>query len=105
MMSTKISYILLDLEDNYDEIPVSLEDKKYLEDNYVEYSDWLDDSFLDNLQTSTESQEKKSQDINMFSTEVRIDPSCVDQKVWCKFADCSLENVKRNCQKTCNNCL
>ena len=29
---------------------------------------------------------------------------CRDQKIWCNIADCSLENVKRNCQETCNLC-
>ena len=105
MMGTKISYILLDFEDNYDEIPISLEDTKSLEDNYVEYSDRLDHSISHDLQTSTEAQEKESQDLNIVLSEVRKVPSCVDEKVWCRFADCSLENVKRNCQKTCNNCL
>ena len=29
---------------------------------------------------------------------------CRDQKIWCKVANCSLRNVQRNCQKTCNLC-
>lgn len=30
--------------------------------------------------------------------------NCQDKKIWCMLADCSLGNVKRNCQKTCNLC-
>ena len=30
--------------------------------------------------------------------------SCNDQKIWCKHADCNLDNVKRSCQKTCGIC-
>ena len=30
--------------------------------------------------------------------------SCNDQKIWCKHADCGLDNVKRSCQKTCGLC-
>ena len=30
--------------------------------------------------------------------------SCHDQKIWCKHADCNLDNVKRSCQKTCGLC-
>ena len=30
--------------------------------------------------------------------------SCNDQKIWCKHADCNLDNVKRSCQKTCGFC-
>ena len=29
---------------------------------------------------------------------------CQDKKTWCKLADCSLENVLKNCPKTCNQC-
>merc|ERR1712126_125722 len=29
---------------------------------------------------------------------------CVDKKMWCKTADCTLENVTKNCPKTCNIC-
>ena len=101
-MITNISYIELDLKENQDEIPINYEE---LDDN----DDWLDPNWLESLDTdlptSTEAQAKKSQDLIIVSSEVRKDPSCVDQKVWCKFADCSLENVRRNCQKTCNKCL
>ena len=31
-------------------------------------------------------------------------PQCNDDKSWCRFGDCSLENVKQNCRKTCNIC-
>ena len=100
-MITNVSYIKLDLEDNHDEIVTNDVD---LDDN----DDWLDPNWLESLHTdlptSTETLEEKSQELNMVSSEARKDSSCVDQKVWCKFADCSLENVKRNCQKTCNNC-
>ena len=96
-----ISYIDLDLQDNFDEIPRNEID---LEDHYGEYSDEREYPILPDIRTSTETQEKELAELNMVSSEVRKDPSCVDQKVWCKFADCSLENVKRNCQKTCNNC-
>ena len=96
-----MSYIELDLEEDYDEIPRNEID---LEDNHDEYSDEREYPILPDLRTSTEAQEKELEELNMVSSEVRKDPSCVDQKVWCKFADCSLENVKRNCQKTCNNC-
>ena len=30
--------------------------------------------------------------------------TCQDNKAWCRFADCSLDNVRKNCQRTCNNC-
>ena len=30
--------------------------------------------------------------------------NCRDKKIWCNLADCSLGNVKQNCQKTCNLC-
>ena len=101
-MITNISYIELDLKDNQDDIPIN---DVELDDN----DDWLDPNWLDSLHTdlptSTEALEAKSQELNMVSSEVRKDSSCVDKKVWCKFADCNLENVRRSCQKTCNNCL
>ncbi len=34
----------------------------------------------------------------------RRQSNCQDKKIWCMLADCSLGNVKRNCQKTCNLC-
>ena len=83
------------MEDNYDEIP---------RNNVRLHPDWLE-SLVTDIPTSTEVLEKKSQELNMVSSEVRNDSSCVDQKVWCKFADCSLENVRHTCQKRCNNCL
>ena len=30
--------------------------------------------------------------------------NCQDEKIWCNLADCSLSNVQRNSQKTCNLC-
>ena len=30
--------------------------------------------------------------------------TCQDNKAWCRFADCSLDNVRKNCQRTCNIC-
>ena len=83
------------MEDNYDEIP---------KNDVKQHPDWLE-SLVTELPTSTEALGKESQELNMVSSLGRKDSSCVDQKVWCKFADCSLENVRRKCQKTCNNCL
>jgi len=91
----KISCNNCDLEDNYDEIP---------KNDVKQHPDWLE-SLVTELPTSTEALGKESQELNMVSSQGRKDSSCVDQKVWCKFADCSLENVRRKCQKTCNNCL
>ena len=102
IMILNISYIELDSEDDYDEIPVDAVDEA---DNYEEYSDGREYPIRSDLRTSTEAQEEKSQELNLVSSEMRKHATCVDQKIWCRFADCNLENVKRNCQKTCNNCL
>ena len=102
IMILNISYIELDSEDDYDEIPVDAVDEA---DNYEEYSDGREYPIRSDLRTSTEAQEEKSQELNLVSSEMKKHSICVDQKLWCKFADCSLENVRRNCQKTCNNCL
>ena len=80
------------MEDNYDEILIN---------DVKQHPDWFE-SLVTELPTSTEALGKESQELNMVSSQGRKDSSCVDQKVWCKFADCSLENVRRNCQKTCN---
>ena len=101
-MISNISYIELDSEDDYDELPVDAVDET---GNYEEYLDGREYPILSDLQTSTETQEEKSQDLHLGSSEMTKYSTCIDQKVWCKFADCSLENVKRNCQKTCNKCL
>ena len=102
IMILNISYIEIDSEDDYDEIPVDAVDEA---DNYEEYSDGMEYPIRSDLRTSTEAQEEKSQELNLVSSEMKKHSICVDQKLWCKFADCSLENVRRNCQKTCNNCL
>ena len=101
IMILNISYIELDSEDDYDEIPVDAVDEA---DNYEEYSDGREYPIRSDLRTSTEAQEEKSQELNLVSSEMKKHSICVDQKLWCKFADCSLENVKRSCQKTCNKC-
>ena len=31
-------------------------------------------------------------------------PSCIDDKIWCRFGDCALKNVKQRCKKSCNAC-
>ena len=100
-MILNISYIELDSEDDYNEMPVDAVDET---DNYEEYSDGREYPIRSDLRTSTEAQEEKSQELNLVSSEMKKHSACFDQKVWCKFADCSLENVKRSCQKTCNKC-
>ena len=100
-MISNISYIESDSEDDYDELPVDAVDET---GNYEEYLDGREYPILSDLQTSTEAQEEKSQDLHLGLSEMTRYSTCIDQKVWCKFADCSLENVKRNCQKTCNKC-
>ena len=93
-----------DLDDDdydYDDLPINSVDEK---NNHAEYSDGREYPFRPDLRTSTEAHEEMSQELNFIPSEMRKYTTCVDQKVWCKFADCSLENVKRNCQKTCSNC-
>ena len=100
-MFVNISYIELDLEEDYDDLPINAVDEKL---DYEEYSNEREYPIRYDLRTTTMAQEEKSHEPKFVSSEMRKHATCVDQKVWCKFADCSLENVKRNCQKTCSNC-
>ena len=100
-MISNTFYIELDSEDDYDDLLINTIEEK---GNYEEYSDGREYSIRYDLRTSTEAHEVMSQELNFVPSEMRKHATCVDQKVWCKFADCSLENVKRNCQKTCNKC-
>ena len=101
-MIANISYIELDSEDDYDDQPINAVEEKV---DYEEYSTERDYPIRSDLLTSTKAQEEKTHELQFVSSEMRKHATCVDQKVWCRFADCNLENVKRNCQKTCNNCL
>ena len=84
----------------YDDIGSGYEDP--------DFSNGVDELELNNqLLTSTRATEhEKTENIypTQANTQGRQPSNCQDQKIWCKFADCSLENVKRNCQKTCNLC-
>ena len=101
-MISNTFYIELDSEDDYDDLPINAVDEK---GNHEEYSDGREYPIRSHFRTSTEAHEEMSKELNFVTSEMRKHATCVDQKVWCKFADCSLENVKRNCQKTCNKCL
>ena len=101
-MIANLSYIELDSEDDYDDLPINAVEEK---GDYEENSNERDYPIRSDLRTTTMAQEEKTHELQFVSSEMRKHANCVDQKVWCKFADCSLENVKRNCQKTCNNCL
>merc|ERR1712179_91369 len=59
---------------------------------------------LIDLPPSTLASERDVPKPSILSPTMDEPSSCVDGKVWCRFADCSLENVKRNCKKTCNVC-
>ena len=101
-MITNISYIELDSEEDYNDLPINVVEEK---GDYEEYSNEREYPTRSDLQTTTMTQEEKSHEQEFVSSEMRKHATCVDQKVWCRFADCSLENVKRNCQKTCNKCI
>ena len=94
-------YFELDSKDDYEGLPLNAVNEK---GNHEEHSDRREYPIRSEHRTSTEAYEEMSQELNFVQSEMRKHATCVDQKVWCKFADCSLENVKRNCQKTCNNC-
>ena len=72
------------------------DDEEYLEDR--EYPPLLD------LRLTTIATEIDVPEPKIISPTMDQSSYCVDDKVWCQFADCSLENVKRNCKKTCNAC-
>ena len=42
--------------------------------------------------------------ITDVSESKKIGYVCVDKKIWCKTAYCTLDNVAKNCPKTCNKC-
>jgi hypothetical protein len=54
--------------------------------------------------SATELQTTETIQSSQANIPVRQSSSCRDQKIWCNLGDCSLENVKRNCKKTCNIC-
>ena len=101
-MIASISYIELDSEDDNDDLLINA---VYEKGDYEEYSNEREYPIRSDLLTSTKAQEEKSHELIFTSSEIRNHATCVDQKVWCRFADCILENVKRNCQKTCNKCF
>ena len=56
------------------------------------------------LLEDTNEDEQEDVDDEEHSENQEYDPTCRDEKNWCRFADCALENVKRNCKKSCNVC-
>merc|ERR1711879_1014174 len=96
-------------EDGYDEDDDDEDD--YDEEDYDEVQEYStgnngdDEYYLDNREYPIQNDEPMSTETpKTDSSKTFQSSSCVDQKVWCRFADCSLENVKRSCQKTCNIC-